>query len=253
MRTLLTLALILLVASSFTLSSRADTKPETTALIKNAIKAHGGEKALKKYKAATATMEGKVEVMGQTIDFSGQWSYQLPDKLKNEMAMSAGGMEITIVTVMNGDKGWMSINGMTQEMPKEMIEAGKHERQALEASQLVSLLDGKHKLSMIGESKVMGKPAIGINVTKKGMPEVSFYFDKKTHLLVKMEMNTKDFNAGGEEVSQATMFSNYKKDKNGLMQPSKIVIEKDGKSFMEAKITEMNSQEKIGDDAFGKP
>lgn len=235
------------------LQSRADDKVDIKALLKKAIDAHGGAEKLKKFKATEQTAEGTVEVMGLEMKYASKTYHQLPNKVKNEMTMTVMNNEISVVTVMSGKKGWISINGMTQEMPEEMLKASNHEMEVLQISQLTPLLDGTYKLSPIGEDKVNGKPAFGITVSKKGMKDVSMYFDKKTNLLVKLDFTTKDFNAGGQEISQSMIFSDYKKGKSGLPQPGNMVIERDGKKFLSAKITEAVSKEKLDDSIFEKP
>ena len=54
------------------------------------------------------------------------------------------------------------------------------------------------------------------------------------------------------EITQERIITEYKKI-DGLPQPSKITVNRDGKKFLEAEMTEYKQFEKLGDEMFTVP
>jgi outer membrane lipoprotein-sorting protein len=222
------------------------------ALLRKSIAAHGGEKNLGKYKASITKFKGKIEVAGMKLDITGETSLQKPDKVKNVMALEVNGMTIDVVTVFNGKKLWVSAMGETKEIDDEKIVNGaREEMQAEGAGGLSEYLKAPYELSAIGEVKVKGKDAVGIRVSKKGQKDISFFFDKKTHLVVKTEMVTYDGEMA-KEVTQEKFIIDYQ-DKDGMKMAKRVEILKDGKAFMDIEITDIQPVEKLADSVFAKP
>jgi hypothetical protein len=233
-------------------AARADDK-EMKALLDRAIKAHGGAEKLDKYLASTMTIKGKVNVMGQDIDFEGQWSVQLPDRMRNEIELEIMNNKIKQVTVLNKDKGWISALGTTTEMTKEMLDEAREDMHSGSlAGQLTPLTKKGYKLSPLGETKVNGRPAIGMLVQREGSRDFNMYFDKKDGLLVKTEGQSKDFQQGGKEVSREIIYSDYK-DYEGMKIASRMQMKQDGKDFLTGEISNVKVIEKLNDDVFTKP
>jgi hypothetical protein len=53
-------------------------------------------------------------------------------------------------------------------------------------------------------------------------------------------------------VDQETLFDNYK-DVQGVKQPAKIEIKRDGQAYFNVDMTEIKLQEKLDDGLFAKP
>ena len=92
----------------------------------------------------------------------------------------------------------------------------------VELGHLAVLKDKKYKLSPLGEVKVEGRDAVGVQVSCKGHKDVNLYFDKETNLLAKGEWNVKAQEQGGKEVMQETLYGDYK-DVEGAKIPMKIM------------------------------
>jgi hypothetical protein len=238
------LAVVLLAAGVV----RADEAAGPKAVIDKAIKAHGGLDNLKKYAAQVAKAKGKFYGMGDGIDYTSETSFQAPNKLR--ILVDAGGFKF--VQIVDGDKGWMDVNGEVSEMNKEFLEEARHELHAMNVSRLFPLLEDGYKLSALGEVKVDGKPAVGVKVEHKGFRDVNLFFDKDSGLLVKMERRGKDVMAGGTEYTAEELLSDYKKV-DGLEVPYKVLINRDGKKFVESEVTEVKVAEKLDAKVFGKP
>src|SRR5262249_28344666 len=214
---------------------------------------HGGEDDLAKYKAAQATNKGKITLPGVgEVEFTQNLSYMLPDKIKDVMELSVGGQKINVVTVANGDKISIEVNGKAIEVPDQAKEALKDARHMMKVARLVPLVREKgYELSLIGEVKVEDKPAIGVRVSAKDQKDINLFFDKETGLLAKLEHRTAD-PTGGNEVTEERIILEYQKNKDGIPMPKKVVVRHDGKTFIEAEVIEATLLEKLDDSEFTK-
>src|SRR5688572_7871816 len=107
------LALVLAPAAA-----RAADEPKD--ILAKAIKAHGGEELLTKNKAAQVKNKGKLTLPGVgDIEFTQEVSYMIPDKLRESMELTIGGMSINTLTIVNGDKMTLEVNGKEMEVPDQ--------------------------------------------------------------------------------------------------------------------------------------
>jgi len=241
---------VLLVAADF---SRSGDDKELRAIIDKAIEAHGGEAVLAKFPARTLKGDGKFYGLGDPVDFSLEIA-SFEKKFRFGMSMTVMNFDLKIAVVVNGDKGWEKVNDDVKDIPAD--EMAEHKEQ-MHSNAVVSLLplkkDKGYTLSPIGEVKVDDQPAFGITVSKKGHRDVSLYFDKAKGHLVKSEFNIKDIKGGGDrEMPQTNFFYDYK-EFQGVRQPTRLVTERDGKKFIEARLTDMQPAEKLDDATFDRP
>lgn len=231
----------------------ADDQAEMRALIDKAIKATGGEAKLAQLNAATFKGKGKFYGMGEGIDYTGDWALQHPDKTRVQIEFTAGGMMFTIIRVLNGDKAWSKFNDKTQTVDsKEEIAEGQEAAYVAWVTRLVPLKDKDFQLAPLGEVKIDGKPAVGVRVSHKGRRDVNLFFDKEKGLLLKVETVIKDPMAAGQEMTQEALYSEHK-EVNGVQAAMKVVINRDGKKFIDLEVTEIELKEKLDDSVFGKP
>jgi len=250
MSRLLAASLSAVVLFAFAPNVRAADEPKD--IIAKAIKAHGGEDFLTKYKAAELKSKGKIDVPGVgEVDYTQDAAYMLPDKFKDAMEIKVGGQTISVVTLINGDKVSIEVNGQAVDLGDKVKDTMKDVGHVIEVSRLVSLKDKKYELSLIGEDKVEGKKVIGIRVSTKGQKDVSVYFDSETWLLRKLQYRTTDVNSGNE-VDEERIIAEYEKNKDGIQLPKKIIIKRDGKAFLDAEVTEVKYLEKLDDSVFKK-
>lgn len=244
-------AVVSAVTLTFCNSARADEKEALRALVDQAIKAHGGEAALTKFVAYTMRMKGTLHVQNMAIDFTGDLSTQGADQQRAAIDLEIGGQKVTVINVFNRDKGWAKINDTLIEMNKDQVEEAKEGAYASWLYSLVPLKDEASTLAHLGEIDVEGRPAVGIRVSRKGHRDVSMFFDKKTHLLVKTENRVKD-DQTNQEVTQETYLSAYG-DKGEIRKALKLTLRRDGKPFLEAEISEFKALEKLDESVFDKP
>ncbi len=230
--------------------ARAADEPQD--IIAKAIKAHGGEELITKNKAGQSKTKGKIHLPGVgEVEYTQDVSYMIPDKFKDSMELKIGGKSIAVLTLINGDKMTIEVDGKAIDVPAGAKDSIKEIGHVMQVARLVTLKEKGYELSIIGDDKVDGKKVVGVRVTKKGQKDVSVYFDKETGLLAKLEFRTVD-QVSGNEITEERMPSDYAKNKDGLQVPKKVTIKRDGKTFLEAEVLETKYFEKLDDADFKK-
>jgi len=252
-RLLIPCALVLALAAL----GRADDAADAKAVVEKAIQARGGADNLAKYKADVLKVKGAVHVSGLDIDFTGEISFQQPDKSRTVIEGTVMGTNFKSTRVVNGDKGWiddlLGAARQQRDMSKEELAEERESQNANSIIRLAVLTDKAYTLSTVGESKVGDKEAVGILVKRKGYRDVSLFFDKKTHLLLKSETRGKDPQGGGDtEFTQEAFYDDYKKV-GDLQVAHKQTVKRDGKAYLESEATEFKPEEKLDDGLFAKP
>lgn len=245
---------LLLLSAAFVLAlapaARAADEPKD--IVAKAIKAHGGEELLTKNKAGQLRSKGKITLPGAgEVEYTQELSFMLPDKFKDVLEITVGGKALPVLTLINGDKMTLEIDGKAIDPPDGAKNAMKAVGHVMEASRLVTLADKSYELSLIGDDKVDGKKVVGVRVAKKGQGDVALYFDKETYLLAKVAFRNVD-PMSGNEIAEERIPSDYQKNKDGVPVPKKIVITRDGKTFLEAEVLDAKYLEKLDDSEFKK-
>jgi outer membrane lipoprotein-sorting protein len=226
--------------------ARADDAADARAIINKAIKAGGGEEKLAKFKSQTFSETGKYYGTGAALDYTGEYAVQLPDRFRMEI-------KGVFTMVVAGDKGWLKDPNGTVEMSKEQLD---NERRNLRGGEIASLLPLKDKaftITLQPEAKVDDKAVAVVKVTRKEWPEVVLSFDKSSGLLVKTEQMVKSMeDLKGKELKQEAYYKDFK-DVEGCKMPTKIVIKRDGKDFVEATLSDIKPAEKLDPKLFEKP
>jgi hypothetical protein len=239
---------IALVAAATAVAQEIDLK----AIVRQAIEAHGGEKELAKMQAGISKYKGKMRVLGKMVDVVGENAIQKPDKLRSSLDIEVAGKTINVVTVFDGKTFWASSMGNTTEVKDEKtIDEVKQSMLSEGGSGLVDILKAPFELSAIGEAKVKDKDTFGIRVSKKGQRDLSYFFDKKTHLLAKTETRNYDPQTA-KEVTQEKIITEYQ-DKNGIKVGKRVEILKDGEMFMDLEITDIDLRDKLDPSTFQMP
>lgn len=229
----------------------ADEQADLRALIEKGIKARGDADKLARNKAQQWKGKGKFHGLGEAIDFSGEWAVQLPGQTRNRLEMDFNGAKFERVSVVNGDKGWIKLNGNLEEMDKDQLTEEKAQAHVGLVASLLPLRDKSFQLASLGEAKVGDRPAVGVRVSQKNQRDVSLFFDKETGLLLKSETRVKDPQSG-QEATQELLYGDYRAV-DDVKHPMKVTIKRDGKPFVEVEWTDFKAQEKLDDGTFAKP
>jgi hypothetical protein len=222
-------------------------------IIERAIQAQGGETKIAKLRTMRIKVEGTTDLIpGQpNSPISIEDTWQMPRRYKTSSSFQFMGNAVTQTQAMDGDTGWAQFNGQTQDLPKEALAEMKEQKYAEDLDRLSFLNEKGIELSALDETKVDGKPALGVLVKSTGHRDVKLYFDKSSALLVKRRQNVLD-PASGKEVSQEVVFSDYQ-DKDGVKHYRKITAYRDGKKIIEAKVVELEFFDKLEDKVFARP
>jgi hypothetical protein len=241
---MITLCVATLFFAGAYVGSTGDSK-EARAVLEKSIKAVGGEKALAKHKAANLKEKGTYYGMGEGIPYTGSYAYQYPAQFRMEI-------ESVFIIVFDTDKGWVSGGGEVKEMTKEQVAVQKGEQQVRYMSSLVPLRDKAFTLTLLPDAKVDKQDARVVKATRKDWPEMKLYFDKATDYVIKIEYKTVAEDLGNKEVTMDVVMSDFK-DVDGVKIGHKRLVNRDGKRFVEAEITEYVAVGKLDAKTFGRP
>ncbi len=244
----LLVGIVALVGSSA--ARAADDEPKD--IIAKAIKAHGGEEFLTKHQAGRSKNKGKINIPGVgEVDFTQETAFMIPGKAKESLELTISGQKVSVVTLINGDEASLEVNGKAMDIDDTIKGTLKNAGHVMKLARLTPLLKDKtYELSLVGEEKVEGEPAIGIRVACKGQKDINIFFNKKTHLLAKLEYRGSD--TTGKEINEERIISEYAKNKDGVPLPKKVIVKHDSKTFLEVEVLEITFLEKIDDSEFKK-
>lgn len=232
--------------------SQIQAQDDVRGIIKKAIKAHGGDQNLAKFQAGQTKSKGTIIVLGQGLDFTQELTYQLPNQFREVLHLEGGGQKATVITVYNGTEGWVTANGKAVDLDKKLLNELKEVGHLMTISRLSPLLEDKAiKLSPAGEEKVNGKVAVGVRVERKDYRDATLFFDKDTGLVLKMKRQALDA-VTKQEVDEERFVMEYQKIE-GMQSPKKMVINRDGKKFMEVEVAEVKLLDKVDPATFAKP
>jgi hypothetical protein len=214
-------------------------------IVQKSIDAIGGEAKLAKYNAQTFTEKGTYYGMGNGLAYTGEYAVQWPGQFRMEILG-------TFTIVLNGDKGWVKTGNEVKDMTAEQLATQIHDHKAGWISSLVPLKDKAFALKMLPDVKVGDRSTSVVVASRKDYPEVTLYFDKANHLLVKMAYKTKAAEENFKEVLADSVFSEFK-EIEGVKIPHKMVMHRDGKVFIESELIAMKANGKLDASTFAKP
>ncbi len=245
MRKSLAITLAALTALSLNWHARGDDAAAARAIIDKAIQAAGGAQNLEKYQGMRSEEKGTYYGMGEGLPYTASYVLKYPDKWRMEI-------QNVFLMVFDGEKGWIKAGGNVMDMDKDAIRSQKEEMHASEVMRQTPLKNKAFNFSLLGETKVGDKTAVGVKVASQGHQDVNLFFDKVSGLLVKAEYTIHSREHGYREVTQEILVSDYK-EIDGIKSAMKFLINRDGKKFVEAEVTDLKYVEKLDDKEFAKP
>ena len=246
------LILPLAFAFALTTAARADDAADAKAIVVKAIKARG-DTPDSKLAAMTWKDKGKLTAMGFTLPYTADWSFQGPDKYRFVFAAAFGDAKIDMTLVVNGDKAWAAEGGKVEEFAGDKLEQTRNEAYQLWVTSLTPLVNDKgFTLATAKGQDVDGKPTNAVTVKRDKKPTTTLYFDKESGLLAKRQVTVKDEFQGWKEVSDEAYFSDYK-EAGGKKYFTKLKITRDGKTMIDATLSDVKEAEKLDAKLFEKP
>lgn len=246
-------ALGILALSCMAFCSQAIFAQDATAVIDKAIKAHGGEEALKKVSAYSITANGTISFMGADNAVSTKMMSKGLDHSRQEFEADFGGNKVKGVTVIAGDKGWTSFGdmGVNPLDAAQLANAKRMNYINAVATTLLPLKGKEFKAKLGDESKVGDKAASVVIATGPDGKDFTLFFDKESGVLLKITAEGV-VGFGGEEFKQETLFNEFK-DIAGIKKAIKSEALRDGEKFITQEITEFKVLEKVDDTTFAEP
>jgi hypothetical protein len=221
-------------------------------VIEKAIKAQGGAVKVARLRVMRIKVEGTMSLVhGQpAIPFVLEDWWQMPDRYKTTSRFELGGKKVSQTQAIVGATGWMQLDGVTQDLPKEAVAEMREQKYAEDLDRLGFLADKGIDITALGESKVGGRVAVGVLIKSKGHRDVKLWLDKENGLLVKREHRVLDNT--GKEVAQEVVFSDYR-ETDGVKHYHALTAYRDGTKIIEAKVREIEFFDKLDKKVFARP
>jgi hypothetical protein len=252
MRKLLSRGLAVALVLGLLCHARAQGQGDAKAVIDKAIAAQGGAKNLDKLKMVVLKAKGTLLFGDLEVPFTADMRQQQPSQARSAFKLSLMGKELTVVQVLNGDKGWLQIEGMTTDADAQALATAKEELYSSRVQMLTPLLADKgFTLTALGESTINGKAALGVKVASAGQKDISLYFDKSSGLLIKLTRPGTD-PLKKQAVTQDEYYSDYK-EFDGVKMPTKMLVNQDGKKSMTVELNEITFPSSFDAKLFARP
>jgi hypothetical protein len=221
------------------------------AILDKALAAHGGADKVTKFKAGVWTAKGSISLLVAPAPCTVEWSVEFPFRKKEIVELDFKGLKSAFIRAVDGDKGWLHLGIQPADMEGNDLSEAKEQVYATWVQLLVSVHEPGMKLSTLPETKVHDRPAVGVRVSSEGHRDVDLYFDKQTGLRVRSVTKVKD-DLTGVEVEQDTLYSD-EKEFGGVKHPTKLVIRRAGKVFLDIKVIDFKTMDKLDAKVFARP
>jgi hypothetical protein len=227
----------------------ADDQATALALLDQAIRAHGGEQQLAKAQVVSSNVKGIMILFGKEMPFTAELTSELPHRFRMVLNLDPNDQKIQMTLVLNEDRGWRATGGTVAELAKEELDDLREERYVTWLASLLPLRDKAFSLAPLPEIQVNGQPALGIKVSRTGHGEAKLYFDKRSHLLVKVERRGRE---AGLSVEKEYLHFDHK-NFEGVVLATKYIELTSGKKFAEVTTTSYRFPRRVEAQTFAKP
>lgn len=222
------------------------------ALVEKGITALGGAKVLAAEGSLTGSSQGTIYVLNQKAPLRNEWVVQGLDRFKWSSDVTLNNQSSPFVLVLTGSKLWIKSGDQpASEADKDGTGLIRDGFIALRIAETLLPLRGKeYTLSALGEVKVNDKPALGLKVKRKGMPEFDLFLDKATLLPVKGMMRVKE--TDGQEKTYTAAFADYKKV-DGRQHFTRLTLHREDELVLDMKRGDIKVGDKRDDSTFAQP
>ncbi|MBV9123993.1 MAG: hypothetical protein JO112_11595, partial [Planctomycetes bacterium] len=199
---------------------RAEEAAGPRKVLGRAIQAMGGEAKLKKLQVGHWKGQGTIQFFGNELSYTAEWFMQGPEHYRIDAQGDAFSYDMGI----DGTKGWFKVEPIgsgTEDMDANRLREEKEEVYLQWLTTLVPLQDKAFQLSSVGEHKVEGRPALGIEVSHKGHRKIQLFFDKESGRLVKSTMPSE---RRGQKYTQDMFYRDYG-EINGLLMARELITQ----------------------------
>ena len=132
---------------------------EARAIVEKAIQAQGGEAKVAKLRIMRIKAEGTAALVpGQPdLPFTIEDTWQMPGRYKSSSTFQIMGKKVAQTQVIDGDKGWIHMNGQTQDLPREAVAEMKEQKYAEDLDRCAFLEERGIELSRARQHQGRGK------------------------------------------------------------------------------------------------
>jgi hypothetical protein len=219
------------------------------AVIDRGIDARGGATRLAKARRLIRVAKGTQTSGEVTASFSTDLTAVLPDRVHDVIVAETNGQRQRMERVINRDKGWLAVQGQVTETAKRELEALLEETYMIWIETLAPLRNREFELKLLPEERIDRRPTQVVRVSHKDHADAKLYFDRDTHLLVKVQFRTQ---VGTLGVLKEYTFSEYK-EFEGLRMPTRQVEYTNGDKTGELTISTYRFPDKVDGGLFAKP
>ena len=231
--------------------SYAQDKGTPAEIMTKAIAALGGPEKVKAFDSAAYDLKGELHVQSVTLPFQAEVTLQGADRQRIALSFSLEGQEQKIVQILNREKGWVNLNGVTVAMDGDKLTNALAEARAAWIAAMLPLENPEYTLAPLGESKVGDQTVASVRVSCKLCRDVELFFDKDSGLLLKSKSSVTDEATDGQ-VEQETLYADYTEN-NGLKTATKLTVKRAGQLYLSAERTNYRSLPEIADSIFAEP
>ncbi|HEV2969138.1 MAG TPA: hypothetical protein VGY55_04050 [Pirellulales bacterium] len=239
------------LAVSLARVARADDQADAKAILDDGIKAHGGESELLKLTRLHCKSKGTWYDGDKQTPCSYETYFDGSDK--GRIMSFDEDNKLRRIEVFNGKDVWEKDDDQeTETLSGERLKDRQELMYDNWATQLFPLKAEDFHLSILDETEVDGRKAVGILVKHERHEPLKLYFDKETHLLVKVQGKFKNLDDGKEHDEEA-VYSDYR-DVQETKQPFRCKTFSDKKADTDLHLTEMTPYDKpLDEKLFLKP
>ncbi len=245
------IAVLTSIIVAATVADAVPNDPTTArAIIERAIESQGGEDQVAKL--VNGPWHAKVKGKSGLLELNGEILHRSLKQDRISTTVGVGPAAVEVVAVTNDKKAWRSIAGFTSEVTgKDLEEMCDGEYRSRRVRFLLPLLrEPGFKLSLLPETKVSDRPAVGVRVQSKGHRDVDLYFDKQTGLLVKSE--SRIALSGKRAIVLEQVSSDYR-DFGGVKMATKFTKYENHKLSSVEEIVDLKFLDRIDDSEFQMP
>lgn len=230
---------------------KADDQSDAKAILNAAMKAQGGEALIRKFTVIHSKTKGtwhdgdKKSLIFYESFFDGND--------KSRILSFDEDHKLTSVEVINGKQGWeKDADQETEILTGDKLASRRENVYVNWVTMLFPLTAAEFHLSVLDETEIDGRKAVGILVEHNKREPVKLFFDKETHLFVKLQHKYKNPD-DGKEYDEECILSDYRPVQEAK-QPFKVKVLWDKETVMDMAVTEMKLSDKpLDEKLFTKP
>lgn len=221
------------------------------AIVRAAIKAHGGAENIAKTLTGMLRASGKL-TLAPNVESSVSWqeSFELPRRHRRSITGQLMGKDFAMEYAVTEGSGWIrQNNGKAEDFKGKKLPLSSSWNAVLALLPLC-LAEGV-ELKLGAKERIEGREAVGVSVSGEALGgEAVLFFDAKSSLLLRSKRRMQLLSP--DEVDGEVLLSDYKVV-SGVLYPHRITSHAAGRKIAEMAITHIEFLDTLEDRLFNKP